>query len=467
MPEPIRVAVVGAGPAGFFLCEKLLAQDAVPVQVDLFERLPTPYGLVRFGVAPDHEKIKNVTRSFDKVAGRAGFRFFGNVDIDRHLSLEDLRAHYHQVAFTTGAQTDRRMGIPGEDLAGSHPATEFVAWYNCHPDFCGCSFDLSVERAAVIGVGNVAVDVARILCRSTEELAATDIADHALEALRASRIREVYLIGRRGPAQAAFTTPEVKELGELQGADVRAIPEEVELDPLSAAAVAAEADAATARKLEVLRDFSTRTPSGKPRLLHIRFLLSPVELVGDAQGRVQAIRLVRNRLVESNGDLKAQATEVTEEIPVGLVFRSVGYRGVAIPGLPFDQRSGIVPNAAGRVLDPATGAPLPGVYVSGWIKRGPSGVIGTNKPDAAETAAAMLADAAAGATGSPSASEPAGVVALLAARQPDAVSWSDWVRLNTAESGRGLPVGRPRVKFTQVAEMLKAMRETSSADSSR
>ncbi|OGT96877.1 MAG: NADP oxidoreductase, partial [Gemmatimonadetes bacterium RIFCSPLOWO2_02_FULL_71_11] len=348
--DPLRVAIVGAGPAGFFLAEKLLGQTAVTVQVDLYERLPTPYGLVRFGVAPDHEKIKNVTRSFDKVAARPGFRFFGNVDVGRHVTLDDLRRHYHQVCFSTGAQTDRRMGIPGEDLARSHPATEFVAWYNGHPDYRDLHFDLSVERVAVVGVGNVAVDVARMLCRTPEELATTDVADYALEALCASRVKEVYLLGRRGPVQAAFTPPEAKELGELAASDVRTLAEDFELDPLSRAELESADGPAARRKLEILEEYSRRPPAHKPRLLTLRFLVSPTELLPDQRGGVRAMRLVRNRLVAGKGGgTRAEPTGQFEELPVGLVFRSVGYRGVALPGVPFDETAGTVPNERGRV----------------------------------------------------------------------------------------------------------------------
>lgn len=449
--DPLRVAIVGAGPAGFFLAERLLAREGITVQVDLYERLPTPYGLVRFGVAPDHEKIKNVTRSFDKVAARPGFRFFGNVDVGRDVTLDDLRCHYHQVCFTTGAQTDRHMGIPGEDLARSHPATEFVAWYNGHPDFRDLTFDLSVERVAVVGVGNVAVDVARILCRTPEELAATDTADYALEALRHSRVREVYLLGRRGPLQAAFTNPEAKELGELAGADVRVLPEEVALDPLSQAELDGGDDNAARKKIEILREFSTRSRRGKPRLLTLRFLVSPVELLGDDQGRVRAMRLVRNRLVDGNGGaLRAEATGEFEELPVGLVFRSVGYRGVALAGLPFDERSAVVPNERGRAA--------PGIYVAGWIKRGPTGVIGTNKPDAAETAETMFADLEQGALLSPEDPAAAAAESHVRRAQPAVVTYADWQRLDRYETERGKALGRPRLKCTTVREMLEAAR---------
>jgi ferredoxin--NADP+ reductase len=452
MPDPIRIAIVGAGPAGFFLAEKLSSQTAIPVSVDLFERLPTPYGLVLFVVAHDHEKIKLVTRSFDKVAGRPGFRFFGNVDVGRDITLEELAAHYQAIAFTTGAQTDRRMGIPGEDLIGSFPATEFVAWYNGHPDFCERPFELDAERVAVVGVGNVAVDVARILAKTPEELATTDIADHALEALRKSRVKEVFLLGRRGPLQAAFTTPEVKELGELAAADAVCLAHEVELDAASRAALELENEPTTRRKIEVLEEFARRPPAGKPRRLTIRFLVSPLELLGDERGHVRAIRLARNRLVERDGTLAAEPTGEEEILPVDLVFRSVGYKGVEIPGLPYDRKSGTVPNVGGRVR--------PGVYVAGWIKRGPSGVIGTNKPDAAETADAILADAAAGLLPVPPKS-PADLDALLALRQPDLVTWAGWQKLLLHEAARGKPAGRPRAKLVRVADMLAAIRGSS------
>jgi ferredoxin--NADP+ reductase len=452
--DPLRVAIVGAGPAGFFLAERLLGKEGVTVEVDLYERLPTPYGLVRFGVAPDHEKIKNVTRSFDKVAARSGFRFFGNVDVGRDITLDDLRRCYHQVCFTTGAQTDRRMGIPGEDLARSHPATEFVAWYNGHPDYRDLRFDLSVERVAVVGVGNVAVDVARMLCRTPEELAATDTAEYALEALRCSRVREVYLLGRRGPLQAAFTNPEAKELGELDGADVRVLPEEVALDPLSQAELDGGDDKGARKKIEILRELAGRSPTGKPRLLTIRFLVSPVELLGDDQGRVRAMRLARNRLVDGKGGaLRAEATGQLEELPVELVFRSVGYRGVALPGLPFDERPGVVPNERGRVA--------PGLYVAGWIKRGPTGVIGTNKPDAAETAETMFADLERGALLSPQEPAAAAAEAQIRRAQPSVVTYPDWQRLDRYETERGKALGRPRLKCTTVREMLEVITLTS------
>jgi ferredoxin--NADP+ reductase len=456
--RPLRVAIVGAGPTGFYVADHLLRKPGVTVEVDMFDRLPTPYGLVRLGVAPDHQKIKFVTNAFDKVAACPGFRFFGGVDFGKHVTRADLKAHYHQIVYCTGAQTDRRMGIPGEDLAGSHPATEFVAWYNGHPDYRDCVFDLSQESVAVVGVGNVAVDVVRILCRTPEELATTDIADYALEALKKSRVKEVYLLGRRGPAQAAFTNPEIRELGELPDADISADPAEVELDPLSRAAVARSQDRATAKKVEILREYAQRRAAGRSRRLILRFLVSPVELIGDDAGRVAAMRLVRNELyATSTGALQPRATDRFETIPVGLVFRSVGYRGVPLASVPFNESWGVILNDKGRVLDPGTKQPLLGEYTAGWIKRGPTGVIGTNKPDAAETVECMFEDLALGAVLEPAHPEAAAADALVRQRQPSFVSYADWLKLDAIEVAQGRAQGRPRVKLTSVEEMLAAL----------
>jgi ferredoxin--NADP+ reductase len=456
--RPLRVAIIGAGPTGFYVADHLLRNPGVAVEVDLFDRLPTPYGLVRLGVAPDHQKIKFVTHAFDKVAASPGFRFFGGVDFGKHVTLADLKAHYHQIVYCTGAQTDRRMGIPGEDLAGSHPATEFVAWYNGHPDYRDCVFDLSQESVAVVGVGNVAVDVVRILCRTPEELATTDIADYALDALRKSRVKEVYLLGRRGPAQAAFTNPEIRELGELPDADIVADPAEVELDPLSRAAVERSQDRPTLKKVEILREYARRPVSGKSKRLVLRFLVSPVELLGDDAGRVAAMRLVRNELyATSTGALQPRATDRFEEIPIGLVFRSVGYRGVPLSGVPFNESWGVILNDKGRVLDPGTKQPLVGEYTAGWIKRGPTGVIGTNKPDAAETVECMFEDLAGGAVLEPAHPEAGAAETLVRQRQPSFVSYADWLKLDAIEVAQGRAQGRPRVKLTSVEEMLAAL----------
>lgn len=456
--HPLRVAIIGSGPTGFYAADQLFKQEGLVVQVDMFDRLPTPYGLVRGGVAPDHQKIKSVTAAYDRTAAHPNFRFYGNVELGKHLSLDDLRDHYHQIIFCTGAQTDRSMGIPGEELQGSHAATEFVAWYNGHPDYRDCHFDLTQERAAVVGVGNVAVDVARILCRTREELAATDIADYALEALSHSSIKEVYLLGRRGPAQAAFTNPEIKELGELTGADIYVPPAEAELDELSRAELERTKDRLALKKVEILQGFARRPDEDKPRQLVVRFLVSPVEIMGDEKGRVRAIKLVKNKLYATEaGTLRAEPTGEYEELPVGLVFRSVGYRGVALPGVPFNDKWGVIFNNKGRVINPDTQQPVVGEYCAGWIKRGPSGVIGTNKPDAAETVSCMLEDLAQGLTLQPGQPDPAAIEALIRRRQPRYVTYQDWLRLNEIELAKGKELGRPRLKFTRVADMLAAL----------
>ncbi|HZD11396.1 MAG TPA: NADP oxidoreductase, partial [Candidatus Binatia bacterium] len=360
--------------------------------------------------------------------------------------------------YTTGAQTDRSLNIPGEDLAGSHAATEFVAWYNGHPDFRQCKFDLSVERAAVIGVGNVAVDVCRILSRTPEELAGTDIADYALEALRESNIKVVYMIGRRGPAQAAFTTPEVKELGELMDCDTYVPPDEAKLDPLSEESLLENADRATTRKVEIIKGFCEERPSSKQRRLILRFLVSPVEILGDEEGKVKAIKLVKNELYKTGvGTLRPRSTDEYEVLPVGIVFRSIGYTGVPLPGVPFKDSWGVIENEAGRVIDATSGEPVCGEYTAGWIKRGATGVIGTNKPDAAETVEAMMEDLSHGRILEPSHPEVSAAREMVTSKQPGYVSYDDWLKLDELEVERGQEEGRPRVKFVTVEEMLEAL----------
>ena len=451
--QPLRVAVIGSGPAGFYVTQHLFqAQDTV-VEIDMFEALPTPFGLVRFGVAPDHPKIKSVTAVYEKQAANPNFRFFGGVEYGKHLRLEDLVARYHQIVFCTGAPSDRQLGIPGEDLEGSHPATEFVAWYNGHPDYADRTYDLSCERVIVVGIGNVAIDVARILCRTPEELGRTDIADHALEALRRSRVREVLLLGRRGPAQAKFTNPEIKELGELIDTQTHVLPDEAELDELSRAEVEAAGAKATQRRLEIISGLVGRNEPGKSRRLMLRFLVSPEEILDDGNGRVAAIRLVKNRLVaREGGGLAAHPTGETESHDCGLVFRSVGYRGVALPDLPFHDARGVIPNTAGRISG-ADGEPLRGLYTSGWIKRGPSGVIGTNKPDAGETVGAMLEDLAAGRHCEPDHPQTGTLDALLVERGVRPVSYSDWQKIDAAERIAGKSANRPRVKLATHAAL--------------
>ncbi len=454
--QPLRVAIFGSGPAAFYAADHLFKQKQFAIEVDMFDKLPVPFGLVRYGVAPDHLKIKTVTKVFDGIAANPRFRFFGNVEFGRDAKLADLKAYYHQILFATGAQTDRRMGIPGEDLKGSYPATEFVAWYNGHPLYRNHEFDLSVERAAVVGIGNVAVDVARLLCLTREELLASDAADYAVEALSHSRIKTVYLLGRRGPAQAAFSNPEIKELGELADADLITRLDETKLDELSAASIAD--DRTGKAKVEILQGYAVERSLTKPRQLYLRLLVSPVELYSDDQGRVARMKLVRNTLVASEtGSLNAKATGQFEEIEVGLVFRSVGYRGVALPDVPFNDRWGVVLNERGRVIDPESKQPVVGLYTSGWIKRGPSGVVGTNKPDSVETVTCMLEDFSTGSTLQPSKADAASAEQLVRARRPDYFSYADWKCLDELELQRGKASGRPRVKLTSVEEMKKAV----------
>ncbi len=456
--NPVRIGIVGSGPAGFYAADFLLKAPYPVVQVDMFDRLLTPFGLVRAGVAPDHQKIKAVTRIFDRVARKPEFRFFGNVTLGEHISAPELADFYHALIYATGAQTDRNLPIPGIELTNSHTATEFVAWYNGHPDFRDLTFDLSQENVAVVGIGNVAVDVARILAHTPARLAETDIADHALEALRESRVRNIYMLGRRGPAQAAFTVPEVRELGRLEECQTVVYPAEARLDPLSQADVERSDDRTLRTKLEIVRSFAQPTGRGKPKQLTIRFLVSPVELIGDADGRVAQMRLSRNELyMDDRGRLRARSTDQHEELDVGLVFRSIGYYGVPLPYVPFRADWGIIPNEAGRIVDTDTGRQIEGHYVVGWIKRGPTGVIGTNRPDARETVELLLDDVMAGKHLYPVRAQPAQIVQELRGRQPDFITYADWLYLDAAEIRRGEAQGRPRVKFTSPTEMLAVL----------
>jgi ferredoxin/flavodoxin---NADP+ reductase len=459
--RPLRVAIVGSGPAGFYAAGQLLKSKSHPdlcVQVDMYDRLPTPWGLVRGGVAPDHPNIKAVSRVYEKTAAQPEFRFFGNVELGRDVSREDLLGRYHAVVYAVGSQTDRRMGIPGEDLPGSWAATEFVAWYNGHPDYRDLYFDLDHERAIVVGNGNVATDVARMLALTPEELATTDVADHALEVLARSKVREIIVLGRRGPAQAAFTNPELLELGEMKDADVYVDPRDAELDPLSAAFLESDAASGTTRKnVEIISGYAAREPTGKHRRIVLRFLVSPVEILG--RERVEGIRICRNDLVpDESGALRAKPTEAIEELECGLVFRSIGYRGTPLPGLPFDDRRGTVPNDGGRIVSDG-GPPLRGEYVVGWIRRGPTGIIGTNKRDAQETVDALLEDLDAGRLLDPADPDRDTLEALLAERAPDHVTYAGWEAIDRAEKAAGEPQGRPRVKLCTFEELLDAARE--------
>ena len=439
MSGPLRVAVVGSGPAGFYAAAALLDAD-VPIEVDMIERLPTPWGLVRLGVAPDHPKLKSVSRAFERIALKPGFRFFGNVEVGRDLTHQDLLRLYDGVIYAFGAQTDKRLGIPGEDLPGSSSATEFVAWYNGHPDYQDLPFDLDVTRAVVIGNGNVALDVARMLALTPDELAPTDTTDPAIEAIGSSAPAEILIVGRRGPAQASWTTQELKEMGELAGADVSVDPTELE--------GAVGMDTNSQRNLEVLREFAAREPTGKPTVIRFLFFRSPVALHGT--DRVETIELVRNRLEERDGRLVAVPTDEHETLECGLVFRSVGYRGVGLPEVPFDDRRGTILNEGGRVVDE------PRTYCAGWIKRGPTGIIGTNKKDATETVARLLEDVEAGRIVHSEEATADAVGSLLAERGVRAVVYAGWAAIDQVERVAGEKLGRPRVKLRTWKELLEA-----------
>jgi ferredoxin/flavodoxin---NADP+ reductase len=454
MTEPLRAAIIGAGPSGFYAAGQLLAIDEPQFAVDLYDRLPTPYGLVRSGVAPDHPKIKSVTKAYDKTSQHERFRFFGHVELGSDVTRQQLLDHYHVVCYTIGTSTDKRLGIPGEELNGSHAATEFVAWYNGHPDHCGLEVDLQAKQVVVVGAGNVAIDVARMLALAPSELEITDTADHAIDVLRSSGVEEITILARRGPLQAAFTNPELLEMGELERGDVEVVGGE--LDELSAVALL-DADKTRRRNVEILQDYAARPKTGKAITVRFRFLASPVELLGDENGHVRAVKIEKNEIVaRDDGSLGARGTANFEEIPAQLVFRSIGYRGQPVAGIPFDDQRGLILNAAGRVTD-ADGAQQLGEYVSGWIKRGPSGVIGTNKKDSQDTVDKILEDAAAGRLNQPPEDD---IDALIANNCADVVTWEGWQAINAIETavGEGSSPARPRVKLTEWAALREAAR---------
>ncbi|WP_022801658.1 FAD-dependent oxidoreductase [Deinococcus ficus] len=440
-PRPLRVAVIGSGPSGIYAAEAILKGD-LPAEIDVFDRLPTPYGLVRYGVAPDHLTIKSVTKGFEKTFQDPRVRFLGNVEFGTDLTHADVKAHYDAVVYTVGASSDRRLGIPGEDLRGSMSATEFVAWYNGHPDAAAREMVLTAQGVAVVGVGNVALDVARILVKTPEELHGSDIAAHALSALEHSPVKDVWILGRRGPAQAAFTTKELREFGELDASEPVVNPAEIALTEAEEAAIT---DNVKKKNVEVLRDFAAREPEGKDRRVHLRFLVSPVEILDDGHGNVAGVRVERNRL-DDRGN--AVGTGEYETLPVQMVLRSVGYRGVALPDVPFDEKRGVIANTDGRVDG------RPGEYTAGWIKRGPSGVVGTNRKCAADTVALLLQDARNGRLPAAPHGTRADVDALLRARGVDVYTFADWQAMDAHEVSTGQAQGRPRAKVVHREEML-------------
>ncbi|GAB2509197.1 FAD-dependent oxidoreductase [Nocardia heshunensis] len=446
----LRVAVVGSGPAGSYAAQELLTYPGV--EVTMFDRLPTPGGLIRAGVAPDHPSTKSVAAVFEPMLADRRFALYLDVEIGSRISHAELLEHHHAVIYAYGAAGDRHLGIPGEELPGSASATEFVNWYNGHPDYADRTFDLSGTRAVVIGNGNVALDIARILAADPDRLARTDMADHAVAALRDSTIEEVVVLGRRGPAQAAYTTPELLALSALPGIDVITDPAEVALDPESRALVDDPASPASLRhKTRLAVEYASRPVTPGNRRISLRYLAAPVEILGG--DRVTGIRVARNRLERNaSGGLDAVPTGTHEDIAAGLILRAVGYRGAPIPGLPFNSARGVLPNDAGRVHDPNTCRPLTGVYATGWIKRGPSGVIGTNKSCARQTVAGLLADHAAGLLAAPGGSAEQ-FTAVLRERAPGSIDLTGWRAIDSAEVERGLAVGKPREKITSLADL--------------
>jgi ferredoxin--NADP+ reductase len=436
-----------------YAADALVSQDDIPVEVDIIDRLPVPFGLVRYGVAPDHVSIRSVRDTLDKVLDKPGVRFLGNVSVGdpqegADVSMADLHACYDAVILTYGASRDRQLGIPGEDLDGSVAATDFVAWYCGHPDANRELFERLIPTATgavVVGVGNVAVDVARVLGKTVGELDHTDMPQHVFDTLAQSQITDVYVLGRRGPAQAAWTTKELKELGELLEADVIVRSEDAVLDEASEELAAS--DRKIGRNVDVVKEWAQRVPEGKPRRIHVWFLSRPVELKGD--DRVRSVVVERTRLTPEG---RAEGTGETVEIAADFVVRSVGYRGTAMGEVPFDTGRNVIPHTAGRVE--RDGATVPGEYVAGWIKRGPTGIIGTNKKDAVETVASLLEDASAGALPTPS--NPGGIDALLSARGVDVVSTAGWRSINDAEKALGATRGRDRTTICDRAALLEA-----------
>ena len=444
--KPLEVAIIGSGPSGYYAAQSLFGSEK-KINITMFDRLPTPYGLVRGGVAPDHQKIKNVIRVYEKISISPGFQFIGNVLVGKDISIDDLRNNFHATIFACGAETDRKLGIPGEDLQGSHTATAFVGWYNGHPDYRDLSFDLSQEIAVVVGQGNVAADVSRILSKTADELKQTDIADHALQQLAESKIKEIHVIGRRGPVQAKFTPEELKEFGELGDCNPVVDSSTLQLNEASQKELESPEGRTNVKNFEVFKDFANRDLTKKNRSCFFRFLEGPIELMGTE--RLEGILLAKNSLSGDPFKQRAEKTGETVEQKCGILFRSIGYNGIPIEGVPFDEKEGIFPNDKGRLLD--NGSVVNGVYVTGWIKRGPSGIIGTNKPDSVETVNCLLEDIEKIDGEKPGNS---GIMKILSEKQTRAVNYDGWKKIDEAEVKRGEPKGKPREKFTRIEEML-------------
>ena len=448
----MRVAIIGSGPAGFYAAEALLKRIDTAIQVDMFDRLPTPFGLVRGGVAPDHQNIKAVTRVFEKTAARSTFRFLGNVCLGRDVTVEELRQHYHQIVYAIGNEGDRRLGIPGEGIARCTPATVFIGWYNGHPDYRHARIDLSTSRVAVVGNGNVAIDAARILLRTPAELEKTDIAAHALEALRNSKVREVFILGRRGPEQASFTPAELKELGEMENVDPVVAPGELAGCVIPEAAGNSQPE----KNLKILQSFAVRQVDAKKKKLHLRFLVSPTEVIADAADNVSGLALEKNRLeIQPDGTVSARGTGETEVLDVGMVLPAIGFAAERIAGVPYDEKARIIANEDGRVVNPISRTVVANEYVVGWARTGPQGLIGSHKPASAHVTGHMIADGA----GLEARALPDGeaILSLLHQRSVQVVSFNDWKRIDDVEAARGARRGAPRDKIVDVEAMLAVL----------
>ena len=451
--RPLRVAIIGAGPSGFYAADALFKSD-LTVKVDAFDRLPSPYGLLRGGVAPDHQQMKSVGKYYERVASKNAdsFSFVGNVEVGTDITIEELRQYYDALVFSYGAESDKKLGLPGENLPGVHSAREFVAWYNGHPDYVDSTFDLSQESVMIIGQGNVAIDVARILAKTVEELKTSDIAQHALDQLAESKVKNIYLLGRRGPAQAAFTSLEMKEMGELDESGVVLKAEDMNLSAADLEELEDPKSNKSRKNIEVLQAILEKDFSDKSRQVHLEFYQNPSEILGDIS--VSGLEVESLKLEGDAFKQKVVSTGNKSVIDCGLLFRSIGYKGLGLPGLPYDDKWGVVPNEKGRVIDDA-GKPLSGLYTSGWIKRGPTGVLGTNKPDSTETIACLLEDVAQ-LTPCKTPSTDA-VLQLLESRNIRSISYEDWTQINAEEVKRGEAIGKPREKFVTVEDMLSVL----------
>lgn len=448
--RPLRVAIVGAGPSGFYAADALFRSD-LTIKVDFFDRLPTPFGLLRGGVAPDHQQMKTVGKYYERVVAKNAdnISFFGNVQVGKDITIDELKAHYDAIVLSYGAETDKKLGIEGEDLERSYTATAFVGWYNGHPDYRDLDFDLQQEKVAIIGQGNVAIDVTRILTKTVKELSDSDIAQHALDKLASSGIKEVHLIGRRGPVQSAFTKLEIQELGELEDCDIVVKKEDIALSPADEEELNLPENTKARKNYDVLKELSEKPLEGKSKKIIVRFFESPTKINGTTA--VESLSLETNQLTGEPGKQKAVGTGKITDLDCTMIFRSVGYRGLPLPGVPFNTSWGVVPNDKGRVVD-ENGTPVRPLYTAGWIKRGPSGVLGTNKPDSTETIQSLFEDIdALTPCATPSTDS---VTQLLESRNVRYVTYADWQKIDEKEVENGQKVGKPREKFTRTDDIL-------------